>query len=445
MDPFAYLEELLVVFLLIAANGVLSMLEMALVSSRKTRLEQMQTNGNKQAGYILTLVEEPTEFLSTVQIGITLVGIGTGVYSGAALAAPLAIVFRHLPLLDKYAGPLAYGLVVAVVTYLSIILGELIPKRIAINAPEKLVVAFAGLIKVLIKVFRPLTLLLSYSTKYLLQVMGTNKVSKEPPVTEDEVKLLIKEGTASGVFNADEQKIIENAFELDDLRVREIMAPRTQISWLDVKENSSTHLAQIAEKRYSCFVVADDDLDHVLGIAYTKHFLLQKLKQPEISLRAAVQQPLYVPESMRTQNLLNMFKKERIRVALVVDEFGSLAGMVTLRDVVEHLLGDVPSADENNEPQITVRDDGSWLVDGLLSINDFIEYFSLDENQVEHTKEAYNTVGGLVVAILGYIPQAGEKVSCAGLQIEIVDMDGARVDKVLITRTASGKEQDNAI
>lgn len=440
MDPFGYLEELVVVFILIGANGILAMLEMALVSSRKTRLEQMLSDGNKKAGYILKLVEDPTEFLSTVQIGITLVGIGTGVYSGAALAAPLAVVFHHIPVLDKYAGPLAYGLIVALVTYLSIILGELIPKRIAINEPEKVVTGFAALIKVLVRGFKPLTMLLSYSTKYILKLLGMGKESQEPPITEDEVKLLIKQGTASGVFNADEQKIIENAFELDDLRVREIMTPRTKISWLDIKDEEKNHLAQITEKRYSCFVVADDDLDHVLGVIYTKRFLLQRLKNNKYSVKEAVQQPLYVPENMRTQNLLNLFKEERIKVALVVDEFGSLAGMVTFRDVVEHLLGDVPSFDEEYEPQIIQRDTNSWLVDGLLSINDFIEYFGLDENMVEHTKEAYNTVGGLVVAILGYIPKAGDKVSCSGLLMEVMDMDGARVDKIMVSKTEEIKE-----
>lgn len=440
MDPFGYLEELVIVFILIGANGILSMLEMALVSSRKTRLEQMLSDGNKKAGYILKLVEDPTEFLSTVQIGITLVGIGTGVYSGAALAASLAAVFHHIPVLDKYAGPLAYGLVVAAVTYLSIILGELIPKRIAISEPEKMVTGFASLIKILVRVFKPLTMLLSYSTKYILKLLGMGKESNEPPITEDEVKLLIKQGTASGVFNADEQKIIENTFELDDLRVREIMTPRTKISWLDIKDEEKSHLAQITEKRYSCFVVADDDLDHVLGVIYTKRFLLQRLKNNKYSVKEAVQQPLYVPENMRTQNLLNMFKKERIKVALVVDEFGSLAGMVTFRDVVEHILGDVPSFDEENEPQIVQRDSNSWLVDGLLSINDFIEYFELDENMVEHTKEAYNTVGGLVVAILGYIPKAGDKVNCSGLSMEVVDMDGARVDKIMVSKVENAKE-----
>ena len=440
MDPFGYIEEIFVVLLLIGANGILAMLEMALVSSRKTKLEHMMSNGNKQAGYIFKLAEEPTDFLSTVQIGITLVGIGTGVYSGAALAAPLTAVLQHIPVLDKYAGPLAYSFVVASVTYFSIILGELIPKRIAIGEPEKIVVRFAPLIKTLITVFKPMTALLSYSTKYLMKFLETDKDTQEESITEDEIKLLIKQGTDKGIFNSDEQQIIENAFELDELKVSEIMTPRTKISWMDIKDDTNVHLAQISEKRYSSFVVADDDLDHVLGIVYTKKFLLARLKNNSYQLADAVQQPLYVPESMRVQKLLNLFKTERIKVALIVDEFGTLSGMVTLRDVVEHLVGDVPSFDEEYTPEIIQREDNTWLVDGLLSINEFIDYFDLDENLVEDTKETYNTVGGLFTAIIGYIPRTGEKVTCSGLILEVVDMDGTRVDKLLVRRI---KDENN--
>lgn len=443
MDPFGYIEELFIVLLLIGANGILAMLEMALVSSRKTRLEPLMENGNRNAAYILQLADEPTEFLSTVQIGITLVGIGTGVYSGAALAAPLAAVIAHIPVIDKYAGALAYTFVVASVTYLSIILGELIPKRIAIGEPEKLAMRFVPLIKILIRVFKPMTLLLSWSTKVLLKFIGISKNEQEPPVTEDEVKLLIKQGAASGVFNADEQKIIENTFELDELKVSEIMTPRTKISWLDIKDEKNVHLAQIAEKRYSCFVVADEDLDHVLGVIYTKRFLLHGLQHKEYSLKDSIKQPLYVPESMKTQTLLNLFKKERIKVALVVDEFGSLAGMVTMRDVVEHLVGDIPSFDEEYTPEIIQRDEKSWFVDGLLSISEFVDYFDLNENLVDNAKGTYNTVGGLVVALTGYIPKTGNKVSCSGLVIEIIDMDGNRVDKVLVTKEERKDDSDD--
>lgn len=433
-DSYGRWQEIFIVLLLIGVNGVFSMLEMAVVSARKTRLEQKAEAGDRHAAYILQLAQEPTDFLSTVQIGITLVGIGTGVYSGATLAEPLAAVLGYVLWLAPYAGVLAYTFVVALVTYLSIILGELLPKRIAISNPEKIALICAPVISFLVKAFSPLTALLSFSTKYILRALGT-RPNEEPPVTEDEVRLLIEQGAAKGVFNMDEQRIIESAFELDQLRVEEIMTPRTKISWLNVQDDSSKHLAQIAEKGYSCFIVADEDLDNVLGIVYTKRFLLQGLEQQDYSLQAALKEPLYVPETMCAQKLVNLFKQKHVKVALVVNEFGSLAGMVTLRDVVEHLLGDIPSYDEEYQPKISERGKNSWLVDGLLSISEFVEYFDLDEQLVEDSKELYNTVGGLVVDLLGSIPQAGVTIQLADLTLEVVDMDGNRVDKILVSKS----------
>lgn len=432
MDPLGYLWELFVVFLLIACNGILSLLEMALVSSRKSRLEQLAAEGDNRAAYVLQLAEEPTEFFSTVQIGITLVGIGTGVYSGAALAAPLAMVFEHIPGMLAYAKPVSYGLVVALVTYFSIILGELIPKRIAISNPEGLITLAAPLVKLLVKLCKPFTMLLSFSTKYILRLLKI-RGQEEEPVSEDEVRLLIEQGAARGVFNTEEKNIIMSALELDDMRISEIMTPRTKISWLDVQDDVKVHLAQIQEKPYSCYVVADEDLDHVLGVIYTKRFLLQGLKGG-YAIKEQLRQPLYVPENMSIDNLLKMFQKERIKVALAVDEFGSLAGMVTLRDVIEHLVGDVPSFDEDYKQEIVQRDDGSWLVDGMLPLSEFADYFDVEEALAISARKYANTTGGLVVALLSHIPKAGEKVALADLTLEVMDMDGSRVDKVLVSR-----------
>ena len=438
MDPFGYLWELFIVLLLIFANGVLSLLEMALVSARKSKLEQQATEGDKNAAYVLQLAEEPTEFFSTVQIGITLVGIGTGVYSGAALAAPLAAVFEHLPGFAAYAKPFSYGLVVALVTYFSIILGELIPKRIAISNPEGLIVTAAPFVKLLVKLFKPFTMLLSFSTKYVLRLLKVNRPEEEP-ISEEEVRLLIEQGAARGVFNTEEKNIMMSALEMDDLRVSEIMTPRTQISWLDVGEDSKTHLAQLSDKPYSCYVVADEDLDHVLGVVYTKRFLLQGLKG-SYDLRQQLRQPLYVPENMYVDNLLKLFQKERIKVALAVDEFGSLAGMVTLRDVIEHLVGDMPSFDEDYKQEIVQREDGSWLVDGMLPISEFADYFGVDEELEAKARKNANTTGGLAVVLAGHIPHAGEKAFFAGYSLEVVDMDGARVDKLLVSRIAESTD-----
>ncbi len=433
MDPFGYLEEIIIVLALIGANGILSLLEMALVSSRKSRLEQLAATGNKKASYILQLADDPTDFFSTVQIGITLVGIGTGVYSGAALAAPLTEVLSYIPGLAASASVIAYTIVVALVTYLSIILGELTPKRIAISNPETMIVTCAPFVHFLVVTFKPLTLLLSVSTKIIVKFLKIRN-NEEQPISEDEVRLLIEQGAASGVFNTEEQKIMINALELDDLRVSEIMTPRTQISWLDIKDSTAEHLATLTEKHYSAFVVAEESLDNVLGVVYTKRFLLDGLAQKDYDLAAHIRQPLYIPETMRIDNLLKQFQQQRVKIALVVDEFGSLAGMVTLRDVVEHIVGDVPSFDEDYEQKIVKRDEHSWLVDGMLPISDFADHFHVEEAEAQNVRQSYNTVAGLVVSLLGHIPQVSEKVDFLDLHLEVVDMDGNRVDKIMVSR-----------
>lgn len=400
MDPLGSIKEVFIVVVLILMNGLLAMLEMALVSARKSRLEQLADEGSSKAAYILKLAQEPTEFLSTVQIGITLVGIGTGVYSGAMLAAPLEGLLREISVLRPYAGVVSYTFVVALVTYLSLILGELIPKKMALNNPEKVAMSFAGFIKVIITAFKPLTVFLSVSTRFLLKALGL-KPSDEPPVTEEEVRVLLEQGRLHGVFN--------------------------------VNDPLYKHLEVIAEKQYSCYVVAEEDLEHVLGVVYTKRFLADVLGATGASLRSSVQQPLYVPEGMYTQKLLDMFKDTRIKVALVMDEFGGLAGMVTLRDIIEHLVGDLPSYDEEFKQEIVEREDGSWLVDGLLPISEFKDFLDLDELPLEE-KTGFNTVAGFVVTNIGHIPTAGNYFLWNGYRFEVVDMDGTRIDKILVEK-----------
>ena len=379
MDPLGSIKEVFIVIVLILMNGLLAMLEMALVSARKSRLEQLADEGSSKAAYILKLAQEPTEFLSTVQIGITLVGIGTGVYSGAMLAAPLEGLLREISVLRPYAGVVSYTFVVALVTYLSLILGELIPKKMALNNPEKVAMIFAGFIKVIITAFKPLTVFLSVSTRFLLKALGL-KPSDEPPVTEEEVRVLLEQGRLHGVFNVGEQKMIENVFELDDLRVSEIMTPRTKITWLDVNDPLYKHLEVIAEKQYSCYVVAEEDLEHVLGVVYTKRFLAD-----------------------------------------------------VLGDIIEHLVGDLPSYDEEFKQEIVEREDGSWLVDGLLPISEFKDFLDLDELPLEE-KTGFNTVAGFVVTNIGHIPTAGNYFLWNGYRFEVVDMDGTRIDKILVEK-----------
>ncbi len=433
MDPLGSVLECIIVLVLILLNGLLSMLEMAVVSSRKSRLEQLAEEGSVKAAYIAAIADEPTVFLSTVQIGITLVGIGTGVYSGAMLAAPLEVLLRQIPFMVPYAAFVSYTFVVVLVTYLSLVLGELIPKKLALNNPEKVAMLFAGFIRLLITLFRPLTIFLSVSTTVLLRFIGV-KPSEEPPVTEEEVKVLIEQGREHGVFDDREQMMIENVFALDDLRVSEIMTPRTKIEWIDLNDAPDVQFSEMSEKMYSCFVVAENDLEHVSGVVYTKKVFASWLRgKGERDLRKFIQEPLYVPEAMHTQSLLDMFKVKRVKVALVMDEFGGLAGMVTLRDVIEHLVGDLPSYDEDVKQEIVKREDGTWLVDGMLPISEFKDYFEFEELPLEE-KNGYNTVAGFVVTNIGHIPEAGNYFEWEGYRFEVIDMDGTRVDKIMVVK-----------
>ena len=247
------------------------------------------------------------------------------------------------------------------------------------------------------------------------------------------MRVLIEQGREHGVFDDREQMMIENVFALDDLRVSEIMTPRTKIEWLDLNDTADVQFSEMSDKMYSCFIVAENDLEHVAGVVYTKKVFASWLHGGERNLRKFVQQPLYVPEAMHTQSLLDMFKVKRIKVALVMDEFGGLAGMVTLRDVIEHLVGDLPSYDEDVKQEIVKRDDGSWLVDGMLPVSEFKDYFEFEELPLEE-KNGYNTVAGFVVTNIGHIPQAGNYFVWEGYRFEVIDMDGTRVDKVMVTQ-----------
>ena len=408
-------------------------MEMAVVSSRKSRLEQLSDEGVPGAAEALGLAEEPADLLSAVQIGITLVGIGTGVFSGATLAAPLGQVLRDFSFPMRYADMVAYGTVVIWVTYLSLVFGELAPKRMALNEPEKLAIRFVGIMEYLIRLLRPLTWLLSRSTRSVLRAAGI-RPTNAPPVSEEEVRVLLDQGTEHGVFEASEQEMIENVFSLGDTRVNALMTPRTQIEWLDLDDPIEQNVQLLAEKRYSCFLAAHGSLDDVAGIVYTKDFLAKRLLVGNLALEDTIRQPLYVPENTTALKVLDLFKRQRTKISLVVDEFGGIAGLVTLRDVMEHLVGELPSYDEEDEPYVVTREDGSWLLDGMLPIDELKELLGVsslpDEDRV-----GFQTLGGFVVSHLGTIPTTGETFEWNQYRFEVLDMDRTRVDKVLVMRS----------
>ncbi len=419
------LTEILILVLLLLLNGLFVMSEMAVVSSRKARLQQKANEGSKQAARALRLAQNPTKFLSTVQIGITLIGILLGAVGGAALAAPLADVLRAIPLTEPSAHALAFGAIVVLITTLTLLVGELVPKRIALHEPERLAGAISGPMSVVSAVFTPLVWLFSKGTDLVLGLIGL-RPSTEPPVTEEEIQLLIDQGTAAGVIEEAEQDMVEGVFSLSDSRVYSLMTPRTEIVWLDIKDTAEDIRRKIIESPFSRFPVCQNSLDTILGIVKARDLLAPPgLSSEEFRLKDKLRPAYYVPESMLASRALEVFKEKHAELMMVIDEFGSLQGLLTLDDIIEEIVGDIEV-----EPQATQRQDGSWLLDGLLPVDDFKEIFKVEK--LPHESE-YESLSGFVMLSLGRVPQAADHFEWNGLRFEIMDMDGRRVDKVLVT------------
>jgi putative hemolysin len=430
--PSVILEGLVVV-LLIFINGIFALSEIAVVSARKTRLRQWAEEGNAKARAALELANNPNQFLATIQIGITLVGILAGVFGGATIARELAVILSDITWLAPYSHPLSLVLVVLVITYLSLIVGELVPKRLALNNPERLAMVIAAPMQVLSRIAYPAVHLLGLSTEFLLRALGM-KPSTEPPVTEEEIRALIEQGTQAGMFEEAEQEMVERVFRLGDRRVSAVMTPRTEIVWLDREASAQEIRRTIIESVHSRFLVADGSLDNVLGVVHAKDLLAHMLGEQAVNLEATLQQPLYVPESMRALEVLELFKQSGTHIALVIDEYGGIQGLVTPSDILEAIVGDLPAAGEQVEPLAVQRGDGSWLLDGMLPVDEFKDLFDLGELPGED-QGIYQTLAGFVVMQLGRIPAATDSFVWEGLKIEVMDMDGNRVDKVLVTPT----------
>jgi putative hemolysin len=430
--PSVMLEGLVVV-LLIFVNGIFALSEIAVVSARKTRLQQWADEGNARARAALELANNPNQFLATIQIGITLVGILAGAFGGATIATELAVILSDITWLAPYGHPLSLTLVVLVITYLSLIVGELVPKRLALNNPERMAMAIAAPMQGLSRVAYPAVHLLGLSTEFLLRALGM-KPSAEPPVTEEEIRALIEQGTQAGMFEEAEQEMVERVFRLGDRRVSAVMTPRTEIVWLDREASALEIRRTITESAHSRFLVADGSLDNVLGVVHAKDLLAHILGEQVVNLEATLQQPLYVPESMRALKVLELFKQSGTHIALVIDEYGGIQGLVTPSDILEAIVGDLPEAGEQVEPLAVQRPDGSWLLDGMLPVDEFKDLFDLGELPGED-QGIYQTLAGFVIMQLGRIPAATDYFIWEGLKIEVVDMDGNRVDKVLVTPT----------
>lgn len=423
--------QIVVILVLIIANGVFAMTEIAIVSSRKVRLERRAAEGSAGAQAALELANDPTQLLSTVQVGISVIGVVTGAYGGATLAQELAIYFKSIPLIGVYSSVISMVFVVAIITYISLIIGELVPKKIALNNPEPVAIAIAIPMRLFSKVFSPLVKLLSVSTEFVLGILRV-KEPAESGVTEEEIKIMIAEGTAIGTFEETEREIVDRVFRLGDMRVSALMTPKTQMDWLDLEDTEENTWKILTESHHSKLPVARESLDDTVGFVYARDILSTRCQSSCLSIGEHIHEPLFVPRSLRAFRLLEQFQQTGTHVALVMDEFGGVIGMVTLHDILEQLVGELPQ-EEEDDPEIVKRDDYSWLLGGLLSIEEFKALFDIDEMPAED-KDHYQTLGGFIISYLGSMPKTGETFEWAGLRFEIVDMDKMRIDKVIVTK-----------
>jgi putative hemolysin len=423
--------EIFIVLLLIFANGLFSMSEMAVVSARKARLQELAERGDTKARAALKLANSPNQFLSTVQVGITLIGILAGAFGGATLSEKLAEAIAQIPFLSSYSEAIGLGAVVLTITYLSLILGELVPKRLALKSPERIAANISVRVQWVASIAYPAVHLLTLSTEAVLKLLGANMPSDEPLVTEEEIKVMVRQGTEAGTFEAAEQDMVERVFRLSDQRVSSLMTPRLDIVWLDLSEPVEVNRQQMIQSHHSRFPVCQDNLDNVLGVVHVTDILARSLAGESFDFTAILRQPVFVPEGTHALKVLELFKQSSTHLALVVDEYGVLQGLVTLNDVMEVIIGDVPFADKPHESLAIEREDGSWLLDGMLPIDKFKELFVVEELPGED-RGNYQTLGGLIITRLGRIPTSADHFEWEGIRFEVMDMDGNRVDKVLV-------------
>ena len=419
--------EIVIIVILILLNGILSMSEIALVSARKSRLEVEAKRGNRSAQTALKLSNEPDRFLSTIQIGITLIGILTGLYSGEAFAYDLAAYMRGIPWIAPYALVISKTAIVVLVTYLTLIMGELVPKRIGMGYAEKVSMLVAKPMYLLSLVASPFVWLLSKSTALAVKLMGTD-ASEESKVTEEEIKAIVKEGFDGGEVQEVEQDIVERVFNLGDRKVGSIMTHRSELIWLDLTDSIEEIREKVQAHLFNIYPVANGKFDDIRGVVYLKD-LFGRIDDPGFSLTQVIRPAEFVPENQSVYNALEQFKQARVQYGIVTDEFGGIQGIVTLKDIMEGLVGQVPDVGEDAE--VVQRSDGTWLVDGQYRFYDFLEYFDMEDLYAEHD---YNTLSGLILEILERVPKTGEKLTWLNFEFEIVDMDGARIDKVLVKK-----------
>ncbi|MDR0794932.1 MAG: hemolysin family protein [Tannerella sp.] len=416
---------IIVIVCLILLNGLLSMAEIALVSARKPRLEIEIKKGKKSARKALKLAKNPDRFLSTIQLGITLISILTGLLSGEIFVQNFAKILSGIDWLEPSAFIVSKILIVIVITYLSLVLGELVPKRIGMGFAERVAMLIAGLMTFLSVIAYPFVWLLSKSTSFVLSIIGLGRI-EDNKITEEEIKAIVKEGFAGGTVQEVEQDIVERVFTLGDRDVGSIMTHRSDLIWIDINDNPKKIRAKIKDNMHNTYPVIAEKLDNIIGVVYLKD-LFDKIDRPGFSLSQTLRPAQFVPENQSVYKALEQFRKARVKYGVVTDEFGGIQGIVTLNDILEALIGQVLEADE--ELEIKERPDGSWLVDGQYSFYDFLAHFDLEYLYAEND---FNTLSGLILDVLERVPETGDTLVWNNFQFEIIDMDNVRIDKVLV-------------
>lgn len=422
--------EILIIVALVLVNGLLSMAEMAMVSARRTRLQELAKSGDLNAQEALEVFKEPNKFLSAIQIGITLVGIFAGVFGGATIAKKLTAWLTLLGLPANYSSALGIGIVVVTITYLSLVIGELVPKRLALSHAEKIAALVAGPMRLVSRIAAPLIAVLSVSTDAVLLVLRVKKKAEEH-VTEEEIKIMMEQGTLAGVFEECEQDMVERVLGLGDRDVNDLMTHRPDVVALDIEDPAEENWEKIEQSGHSQFPVYEHELDNIQGMISVKDLWAATSGPDRPDIKSLVTPALFVPEGLSVYKVLELFKQAMTHAALVIDEYGNLQGIITLHDILEAIVGDLPSLHLNGEDEAIRREDGSWLLDALLPVEKFKEMFEIEEMPGED-KGYYDTLGGFMLVQFGHIPSSGAHFDWNGLTFEVMDMDGQRIDKVLV-------------
>jgi len=433
--------NIIIIAVLFFFNAIFAMYEIAMVTARKTRLKQRVEEGSKGAKDALELLGDPNQqYLSTVQIMITMIDTLAGGIGGALLARPLAELLKKIPWMVSAADTVALISVVIVITYFSIVLGELIPKRLAVSKPENVVTRLSPGIKFLTKVFKPLTKLLSASTNLGLKVLRIN-TDKEPSITEEEIRVIIEQGRDIGIIEDAEKDMVSGVFRLGDRFVDALMTPRTELSWVDLEDSNEEIVTTILTSEYSRIPVAKGDLDKTIGVLDVRDLVGVDLHSPDFLVEKYITQPLFIPENLQALDALENFKQSGVHIALVIDEYGGVQGMVTLYDVLEAIVGDIPQNNEDKDQEAVQREDGSWLFDGMIAIDELKEILDIDQFPDEE-RAGFQTLSGLIMSQIGAIPKTGQFFKLGNHRFEVVDMDGHRVDRVLVSILPPAPDQE---